>query len=392
MKKTYFKFCILQAAYWSFFAAMPAYIVAYMLSKGMGGATLGILLAAQMGSAFAGSVFWGRFVDRKQASRKFFLIGISAAALLSVALFCFADRPVVLFVLYPLFGFMNGPIATTLDSWVIASMHRVEAGAKSRTFGTMGYAVTMLVSGLIISRFGYRFMPYIGMAFIAVAFLVALRQPEVKGLRVAASAGKNSLGTLRHAPKYLLLVAVVFFTGMAIGPINNMKVLVFESVGGDASFLGWDAFIGCLIQSPFLIFAARMKRIRGEYRLIAGALCAFTYALIVCIARNPAMVVIGTIFMNVSFGLLFPTMREITEASVSSGMRTTAHAVVDIAYGSVANMIASAWSGSVIESAGRATMCSICMGLETIALAFCVCIILLGRTRTCKHLAQKACT
>ena len=379
MRKIFTRFCILQAAYWSFFAAMPAYITAYMLAKGMGAGTLGILIAVQMGSAFAGSVFWGRFVDRKRASRRFFLIGVIAAGALSVLLYIFAGVPAVLFLLYPLFGFMNGPIATTLDSWVIAVIGRVEAGARSRTFGTLGYAVTMLVSGMLIDRFGYRFMPYIGMSLILMAVLTALCQPEVmpeQSTRVHTDASPK---VLLKAPRFLLLVAAVFFTGMAIGPINNMKVLVFESVGGDVSSLGWDAFIGCLLQSVFLILAGKMKKIRAEYRLTASAVFAFLYALIVFLASSPAMIIIGTLFANVNFGLIFPTMREIVEESVDSRLRTTANSIVDVAFGSVASMIAAAWSGGVMEGAGRGPMCVICMGLEVIALIFCVAIILFGR-------------
>ena len=382
MKRVFGRFCIMQAAYWSFYASLPGYITAYMLDQGMSAATLGILLALQMGAAFLGSIFWGRFVDRHTASRRFFLIGTLAVGILGVLLFVFAGTPTVLFMLYPLFGFMNGPIATTLDSWAIAAMHQVEAGAKSRTFGTLGFAFTMLLSGQVINRAGYGYMPYIALTLLTVGILTALSLPEVereKTLQPKKNAAdqetKSDLRQLLNAPKYLLLAAVVFFTGMAIGPINNMKVLIFESVGGDVSFLGWDAFIGCLIQSPFLIFSGKIRRIKSEYRLIGGAVAALAYALLVFLARNPVMVVMGTICTNISFGLLFPTMREITEESVSSDIRTSANSIIDVAYGSVANMIASAWSGIVMERFGTEMMSSICMGLECAAILFCVMLV-----------------
>ncbi|MBQ7057885.1 MAG: MFS transporter [Firmicutes bacterium] len=388
MKKTFVKFCVLQACYWSFYAALPAYITAYMLEKGMSASTLGILLAIQMGCAFAGSIFWGRYVDRNQASRRFFLIGVTSTAIFGILLFLFAGNIPALFILYPLFGFMMGPIGTTLDSWAIAVMHHVSAGAKSRTFGTLGYAFTMLLSGQIISRFGYRFVPFIAGALILVAVLVALTQPEIEKQDTRKSpvsietGSKGSMKEILRSRRYLLLVAVVFFTGMAIGPISNMKVLVFESVGGDVSFLGWDAFIGCLIQSPFLIFSDKIRRIKSEHRLLLGGCAALTYALLVFLARAPFMVVLGTIFTNISFGLLFPTMREITEESVSGNLRTTANSIVDVAYGSVANMIASAWSGAVMENAGTGMMCSICMVLEIVALGFALVLVLSGKKKS----------
>jgi len=381
----FLRFCFLQAAYWSFYAALPSYITAYMLTKGMDAATLGILLSVQMGCDFAGSVFWGRYVDRKQANRRFFLIGISSVALLSVLLFLFADRIAVLFLLYPLFGFMNGPIATTLDSWVITVTHHVEDGAKSRTFGTLGYAVTMLISGIVISLFGYRLMPYIAAGLLAAAGITALFQPEAEAVRTKSTVVRENPKALLKVPRYLLLIGVVFFAGMAKGPIDNMKVLVFESVGGNVGFLGWDAFIGCLIQSPFLLFAGRLKRIRSDYRLIGGGICVFLYAFLVWKANSPAMIVAGTIFVNISFGLLFPTMREITEECVSAHLRTTAHGVADAAFGSVASMIATAWSGSMLENAGVNAMCAVCMLLAAVSLVFCG-MIVLSRRKGCPHI------
>ena len=378
MNKIFVRFCILQAAFWSFFASLPGYITAYMLERGMNAGTLGVLLAVNMGFSFAGSLFWGRFVDRRQGHKQFFLIGIGAAFVLGTLLFLFAGSPVVLFVLYPIFGFMMGPIATTLDSWVICAMHQVEAGAKSRTFGTLGYAFTMLGAGQLITRFGYGIMPFMAAGFLILAFLIALTQPKTE-LTVSGPASqpvKANPSQLLHSRKYLLLVAAVLFTGMTIAPINNMKVLIFENVGGNVSFLGWDSFIGCLIQSPFLIFSGKMDRMKSESRLTLGTLCAFGYALLVFLAHTPAMVIAGTIMTNISFGLLFPTMREITEESVHPTLRTTAHSIIDVAYGSVSGMIASAWGGVTMESSGPRVMTSICMGLGIVAMLFCILLTL----------------
>ena len=63
MKRVFGRFCIMQAAYWSFYASLPGYITAYMLDQGMSAATLGILLALQMGAAFLGSIFWGHLTE-----------------------------------------------------------------------------------------------------------------------------------------------------------------------------------------------------------------------------------------------------------------------------------------------------------------------------------------
>lgn len=373
MNKVFIKFCVLQASFWSFFASLPGYITAYMLERGMNAGMLGILLAVNMGLSFTGSLFWGRWVDRRQGHKQFFLIGTSSALVLGILLFLSAGEPIALFVLYPAFGFMMGPIATTLDSWVIASMRQVEAGAKSRTFGTLGYAFTMLGVGQLITRIGYGVMPVLAAGFLVLAFFIALTQPDVRAdlPQHASERVRVSPLELTRSHRYMLLTAVVLFTGMTIAPINNMKVLIFENVGGNVGFLGWDSFIGCLIQSPFLIFSGKMHRMKSETRLALGTFCALGYAMLVFLARTPGMVIAGTVLTNISFGLLFPTMREITEESVLPALRTTAHSIIDVAYGSVSGMIASAWGGAVMQSGGPQVMSAVCMGLGGIALVFC---------------------
>ena len=84
MKKLYLRFCIIQASYWSFFAALPAYLTARMLDRGMNPSTLGILVSVYMGCSFVGTIFWSRFVDRFRAAKKFVISGLIASASLSL--------------------------------------------------------------------------------------------------------------------------------------------------------------------------------------------------------------------------------------------------------------------------------------------------------------------
>ncbi len=136
-----------------------------------------------------------------------------------------------------------------------------------------------------------------------------------------------------------------------------------------------------MIQIPFLMLAGKIRHVRSEKRLLMGAGFAMLYTLFVIQAGNPLVVIIGTICNNISFGILFPTMREMTEESVSSGLRNTAHGVIDVAYGSLAGMLATAWSGVMLERSGIAAMGSICIIMQTIAISFCFAILLAGRKR-----------
>ena len=387
-RRIFIRFCVLQAAYWSFFAAFPGYISAFALSKGVSTSLLGVILAANMLCALSGSLVWGRWVDKNGASRKFYLLGNGVALFLCLLLYFFGRSPLVLLITYSLFGFMTGPIPTTLDAWVITAFpQRSDAAARSRAFGTLGFAVVMLLMGQLIVRFGYGAMPAAALFFMAVNFIVAPFQPKGRAQAEIGESGteiapaQENPRQLLSSRRYVLMAAAVFFTGMAISPINTMKLVLLENVGGDVSVLGWDSFIGCMIQAPFLMLAGKMRHVRSDMRLLTGAGFAMLYALFVIQAGNPLGVIMGTICNNISFGILFPTMREMTEESVSSGLRNTAHGIIDIAYGSLAGMLATSWSGAILEHSGIAAMGSICIAMQTIGISFCFAILMAGRKR-----------
>ena len=87
---------------------------------------------------------------------------------------------------------------------------------------------------------------------------------------------------------------------------------------------------------------------------------------------------------NISFGVLYPTMREMTEESVNLALRNTAHSVVDVAYGSLSGMIATSWSGVVLENAGVGVLGFSSAAIQLIAIGCCVGMMLLKKAKTNK--------
>ena len=64
-KAVFARFCMMQGAYWSFQAAMVGYYTAYVISCGMAPSTWGLIMSANLLCSFLGSIFWGRWVDRR---------------------------------------------------------------------------------------------------------------------------------------------------------------------------------------------------------------------------------------------------------------------------------------------------------------------------------------
>ena len=69
-----------------------------------------------------------------------------------------------------------------------------------------------------------------------------------------------SLKEVFSVKAYRYLILILLLVGMAVSPLNNLKVTVLQSVGGTVSDLGIDAFICAITQVPFIALADRMER------------------------------------------------------------------------------------------------------------------------------------
>lgn len=351
--KTIVGFSLLDGLYWAFYAVFVGFIATYLLACGISNSALSILLAVFMLCSFIGAFFWGGLCDRHHTNKKVFIPEFIAAVLVSLAIFFLAkDFLWVAACMYPVFGFLSAPLGSNLDAWMLKRFHK-DAGmyGKARAIGSFGYGIAALIVGLLINQMGYAVMP-IGIVICAVpVILMAIIMKEDAVIQKEHFEKVQISGLLKIRP-YIYMVIMLFITGLACAPVNNLKIVVLQSVGGDVGILGIDSFIGTIVQGIFIFISGKLKRIPSSVRLILMTVFVlFDMALIVT-ASSPIMVILGTVMWNVSYGVMLPTVREITEKNVHGALKNTAHAMSDAVYGSFAGIVALTYSGFVMDTLG----------------------------------------
>ncbi len=365
--KTFLKFAVLDALYWAFVASFAGYASTYLLDCGLSGTALSIMLALYMVCSFAGAFFWGGLCDRKKTNKKVFLFEFTAAFAVSVLIFFAASKNVWIgAAMYPLFGFLLAPLGSNLDSWMLRSFQRdASVYGKARSLGSVGYAVMMLGAGRLINRFGFIAMPVMGVACSALVILLAVITSELPYEERGKKESSNPKELLKIGP-YVFLAAILFLTGLAVSPFNNLKTIILQSVGGDVSSLGMDAFIGVMMQAVLIFMTGSLRRIPSGLRLFLMCVCVLITMALTYLAVSPAMVILGTVFNNISYGLMLPTMREITEKNVTGPLKNTAHSLSDAMYGSFAGIIALLYSGMMMDRFGARSVALLGMGIMII--------------------------
>ena len=356
-KKTFFGFAVLDSMYWAYIGAFLGYISTYLLSNGLSSAMLSITLAGFMAASFAGAFFWGGQCDKRQTNKKVFLFEFAVSITLAFLIYFMAKKNVwISAMLYPVFGFFNSPQSSNLDSWMLRSFDRsASVYGRARAIGSLGYAFVMLICGQLINRIGFIVIPAATGICAAVVYTLAIVMKEKPyEVRTAASgkADNAKITDLIRIRQYIFMIAILFLTGLAISPVNNLKIIILESVGGDVSSLGMDAFIGVLFQSVFIFLSGNLKAIPKYIRLFLVPLLVLATLALTYFAVAPFMIILGTVVNNVSYGIMLPTMREITENSVSGSLKNRAHAMCDATYGSFAGVIALTYSGYLMDTLG----------------------------------------
>lgn len=370
-KKDWIGFSLLEISYWCFHASFIGFLMSYLLTKGITNTMMSIFLASYLLTSLLGSVIWGIVCDRFQTNRRVSIACFLTAGLVMYAIFFSEGNIVLLGLLYPILGFVALPHAVNIDSWLLlVCKNDLSIYGKIRCTPSILYAVTSVVLGRLIAAHGYSLMLVFGTCFLLTGIGAAMMLPE--GEKVIQAQAKNDFGMgsvkqVFHSASYRYLIVLLFLIGLAIAPMNHLKTAILENVGGTVSDIGIDGFISAITQVPFIACADKIEKLplRVRYLFVTGLPLA-AYLLAFC-AVSPVMVFAGSGLINSGIGILLPTMRSVTETSVSPAFRNLGHNIADTVFNSVTGMLSLICSGIVIGLFGVKSMLGICIGIIFIA-------------------------
>lgn len=363
-------FAVIEISYWCFHASFIGFLMSYLLSKGITNTMVSIFMASFLFASFVGSFVWGMVCDRFHTNRKVSIACFLLAGVLMYLIYFSYDSIPMLAVLYPLLGFVCLPHATNIDSWLLLICeNNLSVYGKIRCLPSLFYAVISVVLGRMISEFGYSLMLAVGTIFLVMGITAAALLPEGREAadkgdaktKAGGGIGLHFLNQVFASGEYRYLIVILFLVGLAVAPVNNLKTPILQNVGGNVSDLGIDAFICAVVQVPFIALADRIERysLRLRYMLLAGL--PFLTLILVFYAVSPTAVFAGSFLYNMGVGILLPTMRSVTEKSVSPAFRNLGHNITDAVYNSFTGIISLLYSGLVMDLYGVKSLLMICI-------------------------------
>ena len=368
-------FTALFGSYWGFYAAYLNYAATFFLDNGISSGVISLLISGYLLMSFFGAFVWGEISDRFLSNKKTLLLQAGLSLILCVLIYFMVGHRALLFVLHPLLGFVVLPIAANMDAWSLSAYHNDQARyGKLRSRGSYINAVTALLFGWLIRHFGFIVMLIGAVVFLSILIAASLCIQD----EAAPAPAENSKFSFRDIRDlfsfsgYRRMILIIFLTGMAVMPANNLKIVIIESVKGDVGNLGIDAFLGVMIQAPLIALTASMKSISIRKKMLLAAFGQLGMLTTFAFARNVWMIYIGTIFTNIGYGILLPTMRQNVETYVDSRLRNLGHNVADAVYASLSGVLSTSIAGFAVEALSvRQTMAAFA-AFMLIPLGMCV--------------------
>ena len=336
---------------------MSPFINLFYINRGLSGTEIGLLGTITAVSGLISAPFWGHLNDSISRPRRMLQV---ALAVNSLAYFLISRQDAFLYL--AIIVGVNGLITSGIDplqsTQALGIADRANAGFGSiRLFGSLGWAITAPLSGILIQHTSLlsAFYAYVGFMLLA-AFVMFFIKGDVRRPQGQEPVEKlPMLQIFKEMVKNRELMALLAAMTLVWLAMNCVK---FESVylqqlGATSTVIGWVNTIGAVIEIPMMLVSDRvMRRFSPVVTLIMGFLF-YAFGL-VFIMVHPAVltIVIYRALAGVALSFYYISYTNFIVRRAPAGQTATVMALYSVTFAGIVNIVASSLCGWIVDSMG----------------------------------------
>lgn len=219
-------------------AIIIGFLPLYLQSKGLSGIQIGWILAAGPLASIVSQPFWGYMSDKYKTVQKILLICMCGFLISSLLFFQMNSFSFILPLSVCLF-FFSTPIGALTDSLSQRVAHQIGVTFGSiRAWGSIGFAISSLVVGVILSKYGVGKLLFILLPLILITAVLIVKLPDADyedGNKVSV---KDLKLILFNKPLIAFLSLSIFLTLTQRMNDNFIGLYIIE-IGGTESLVGF---------------------------------------------------------------------------------------------------------------------------------------------------------
>lgn len=343
-------------AYVTFFAAvgsMLPYLPLYYRDIGFALGEIGGVLALGPLVGLAMSPAWGALSDRHRGSPWVF-VAATLTAIAGVALLALGPDRLLVIAGAAVLGAGMAGLTPILDARALETAGRDRSGyGPVRAWGSVGYIVSVLGTGLLAEVAGLRALFIVFAACLIATGLVGLtlkpsaaRMAQVRSLRPMRETGRL------FGPRGLgLFLLGTFLTWLGMSAVLTFTPLRFEELGASATVVGLGGAIAAGVEVPLMLRYPSLAARFGPTRLlIAGAGFLAARSVVAALAVDPVGLLASSVFAGFGYALFFVGGVTYVSTRVPAELAATAQGIFQ-GVGSSLSQVTAAVLGGVIAAA-----------------------------------------
>lgn len=343
-----------RAMYFFYYMAIGAFlpfINLYYERLGLSGVQIGVLAALPALAASPAAVLWGVVADAFHLHRWIFRAALLLAPMAVLALSQTA-RPTVLVAIMLGYAFVSAPIIPLLDNTAlqVSAAHRRTYG-DLRVWGTIGWAASTWLIGMLIQRFGIHWLFYGYAGFMGVTFLGSLFQPgRMQTLRMPLRRG---LRELVAGPGFLLFMLSLLMLSISSGGVNYFFSLYLDGIGAGEGTIGLAWTLAAVSEVPVMLGSGWLMKRIGAKGLLSIAFG--TYAvrwLLYSFISTPTPALLVQLLHGLSFAAFLTGGVNYVGNRAPEGLGTTAQAMFNAVAFGVGPFAGALLAGYLYDTAG----------------------------------------
>lgn len=306
---------LMQAGYWTIYAAVCAYHASLLLGRGFTDGEVGLVLAIR---CFAGVVIQpilGAFSDKHpNLPLKLIVAACLVASLVAQGIYMVLDlRMLGTVLVYIVIGGLELSAYPFVDSMAVQYMN---AGVPmqyslARGIGSFFYAITCVLMGFQSTQWGVESTLLTHCILIAVELVIVLTFPTFQGEVVPTERKKSphtTLEMLRSNPKFTVTLLAVFFGITAGLPAVMFMIQIISNIGGNDGTMGIALFVMGASELPAaLLFTKLNKKISSHKLLVASIFFLMVKVILFALAPNVPVFIVAQMIQLLSYGLFTPS-------------------------------------------------------------------------------------
>ncbi|GLX69270.1 MFS transporter [Paenibacillus glycanilyticus] len=353
-------------------AVLISYIPLYFMDQGFSAHQIGIIYSTGPFISIFANLMMGMASDRFRTIKKLLTI-LLVGQLAMLALLFPVHHFALICLVMTAFYFFQTPMNPLSDSLILLASERIRTPyALIRIFGSLGFAVTAFLIGILLKHIGSDWTLPIGLCTISVTLVLSFFLKDYRGS--TRKIEFSGFFQLLRKPEVLFFFFIILLVSISHRMNESFLAVALRQMGASDSDVGLAWLFSAVSEIPVLFLMGKYGHRFKELPLLVFACLMYMLRFwLASVLDNPFLVLSTQLMHSVTFGIYFSTALRYLSHLIPEEYRSSGQAVYAVVWSGLAGLISGTLGGYIFEHYGMSNFYRVgaVLALISAVLFFC---------------------